>query len=162
MHFIHALLCFWRVRCLFEGGLCQLSNQKQTPDSARDILECTVYFKGRFHVSLPKWTQFFIVKSEVIRFSFFRAKIIFRLNFMGRISLLSTSCNYHCTLESVPQWSTTVPELLWVTTETGQTIAMFQVAAECNVKLVSMTCSKIETKQSTGGSSPHASIFVYL
>lgn len=81
---------------------------------------------------------------------------------MGRISLLNTSCNYRSTLERVPQCSTTVPELLWVTTETGQTIAMFQEAAGCNVKLVSMTRSKIETKQSTGGSSAHASIFVYL
>lgn len=162
MHFIHVLLCFWRVRCLFEGGLCQLSNQKQTPDPAGDILECMAYFKGRFHVSFPRWTQFFIVESKVIRFSFFRAKIIFRLNLMGHISVLSKSCNCHSTLENVTQWATAVPELLWVTTETGPMAAMLHEAAGHNVKLVSMTHSKIESKQSTGGRSPHANIFVYL
>ena len=81
---------------------------------------------------------------------------------MGHISPLSKSCNYHSSLENVTEWPTAVPELLWVTTEAGQITAMLQEAAGCNVKLVSVTHSKIETKQSTSGSSPHANIFVYL
>lgn len=81
---------------------------------------------------------------------------------MGHISLLSKSRNYQSSLENVTQWPTTVPELLWVTTETGQMAAMLQVAAGHNVKLVSIMHSKTGTKQSTRVSSPHANIFVYL
>lgn len=73
---------------------------------------------------------------------------------MGHISLLSKSCNYHSTLENVTQWPTIAPELLWA--------AELREAAGHDVKLVSMTYYKMESKQSTSGSSSHANIFVYL
>lgn len=81
---------------------------------------------------------------------------------MGHISLLSKSCNYHSSLENVTGWPTSVPELLWVTTEAGQMAATLQEAPECSVRLVSVTLSKIKTKPSADGSSPHANIFVCL
>lgn len=81
---------------------------------------------------------------------------------MGHVSVLSKSCKCHSTLENVTQRATTVPELLWVTTEAGQMAAVLREAAGHNVKLASITPSKIETKQSTRGRSPYANIFVYL
>lgn len=81
---------------------------------------------------------------------------------MGRISVLSKSCKCHSTLENVTQRATTVPELLWVTTEAGQMAAMLREAAGHDVNLASVMPSKIETKQSTRGRHPHANNFVYL
>lgn len=113
MHFFfHLLLCFWRVRCLFGGGLCQLFNQKQAPEFASDILECRVYFKERFHVSWPRWSQFFMVKSKVIRFSFSEQQlfldwiwwVIFLCSVNLELSLHTGKCNsmtHHCARASV-------------------------------------------------------------
>ena len=55
-----------------------------------------------------------------------------------------------------------MPELLCVTTEAEQIAATLQEAPECSVRLVSVTLSKIKTKPSADGSSPHANIFVCL
>lgn len=65
---------------------------RSRPQTASDILECRVYFKGGYTSPSPDEANFFFIeKNKVIRFSFSEKKIIFRLNLVGHISLLSKS-----------------------------------------------------------------------